>query len=110
MSICSNESAVNKKQVVAVCLGLQRAKQRVKGVQTVEIKLNICENQTAFTVFGSTATGKHGMSRLLQLTAIILFSHGPSHFALISSPKWTGRLPSERGRCNLQRSRVQGSV
>lgn len=51
--------------------GLQWAKQRVKGVQIVEIKLNICENQTAFTVFGFTVTGKHGTSGLLRHYSVL---------------------------------------
>lgn len=64
---------VIKNKLLLSALGLQRAKQRVKGVQIVEIKLNICENQTAFTVFGSTATGKHGMSGLLRWSLQPLF-------------------------------------
>lgn len=62
-----------KNKSLLSALGSQRAKQRVKGVQVVEIKLNICENQTAFTVFGSTVTGKHGMSGLLRCSLQPLF-------------------------------------
>lgn len=64
---------VFKNKSLLSALGLHRAKQRVKGVQIVEIKQNICENQTAFTVFGLTATGKHGMSGLLRSSSQPLF-------------------------------------
>lgn len=54
--------------------GLQWEKQGVKGVQIAEIKLNVCEDETAFTVFGFKITGKQATSGLLPCSLQPLFS------------------------------------
>lgn len=58
---------VFKKQVIAVCLRFATGKAEGEGSADCRNKAkNICESQTAFTVFGFTVAGKHGTSGLLR--------------------------------------------